>query len=436
VGRPGWRALFFGFCLFVIYGTLIPFDATRDLGQARHHLEKFWQPPFEHGRRTFSIADVISNVALFVPLGFSWVAWRRSPAPRSASLILQSGGIGLFLGSAAEALQLFTPTRTASSLDLLANTGGAVLGGLAAALFFSSGTNREIKRYIQARPHAVLLALLAAALMADSFYPYAATLDMSTIRAAVKQIRWPTAQEIGERFRRGIIAEQFFFFSLIALLLRHLLRDWPASRLLRSVTAVALTGVFALWLEASKILFVGRVPNLTNPTLALIGAAGALVFFSPARESRTDRSSTTRWLLGVITLLIIIMELAPFDWSLSLESVRAKGARIEWLPFWSYYATDAASAAFDIGKKLLYLGTFGFLVAARRSERRGDPVSEASPVAEVVATAVGLGVILESAQLLLPSRTPSTTDVLLFGLGAAAGGLGYRLYRKLLMPSP
>jgi len=127
------------------------------------------------------------------------------------------------------------------------------------------------------------------------------------------------------------------------------------------------------------------------------------------------------------------MELAPFDFNLTPESIRFKAHRIEWLPFWLYYSGDITSAAFDFGKKMLYLGSFGFLVAARRSER-GKNLSRSPVLTEVTLKALGLGVLLESAQILTLSRTPSTTDVLTSVLGAGVGGVAYLLYRELTKP--
>ena len=82
---------------------------------------------------------------------------------------------------------------------------------------------------------------------------------------------------------------------------------------------------------------------------------------------------------------------------------------------------------------MLYLGTFGFLVGARRAERRKD-LSKTPLLTEAIVTAFGLGLLLESAQLLLASRTPSITDVLAFGLGAGIGSAAYLFYRTVVDP--
>ena len=435
--KRGWRTLFFLYCLFITYGTLIPFDATTDPSVFRRNASHFWKRPIEHGRRTFSIPDVVSNVSLFVTLGFFWVAWRsRSISPRVAPII-QSGVIGLILGGAVETYQLFTPTRTASSLDIWSNGSGAVLGAAGALMFFSARCNRQLKQLIRNRPQSILLVLLALALMADGFYPYEATLDVGTILHALRQIKWPPFQDLGARFWSGTMVERLFFFALFSILFGQLWQRSSQSRFLASCAAFSGTSAFALWLEASKIFFVGRVPNLTNVAFAVLGAALVFVVVPKSGTVQSTPTALTRPLLWATTFLIIFLELAPFDWNVSPASIQAKVGRIEWLPFWSYYAADATSAAFDFGKKMLCLGTFGFLVTARRSERRGDNVVKSSLLAEAVVKAVALGVVLESAQLLLRTRTTSTTDVLLFGLGAAMGGLGYRLYRKLVIsPSP
>lgn len=425
--RQGWRALFFFFCFFVIYGTLIPFDATTDPHVIGRGLSRFWRPLFLDGRRAFSIPDVVGNVTLFFPLGFLWVTWRM-PSPFAA--ILQSGAIGFLLGILVETYQLFTPSRSASSLDVFSNTAGAVFGGFGAVWFLAAGLDNRARRLVQHRPQLVLLTLLAIALVADSFYPYEATFDMSTLRSALNQIHWLSWAELEQRLWSGVVAEKLLFFSLFASLIRSLWMEQRETPAVAGAAALLLTVAFTGWIEASKVFFVGRIPNPAYVGIAFIGAAAALLV-SKLRGPQRIPSVTA--LLAIVTLMVTLAELAPFDWDVATESLRRKAARIEWLPFWSYYAADTASAAFDFGKKLLYLGTFGFLVAARREER-GKDLARTLLFGEAIGKALGLGLLLESAQLLLASRTPSVTDVLAFGLGAGIGGGAYLFYRTVVDP--
>jgi glycopeptide antibiotics resistance protein len=79
---------------------------------------------------------------------------------------------------------------------------------------------------------------------------------------------------------------------------------------------------------------------------------------------------------------------------------------------------------FDLAKKMFLLAPLGFLIAAGRCNRN------AQQRVQLAAAATGLvvGLVLEAAQLVLESRTPSMTDVLLFGIGAWAGAAIFERY--------
>lgn len=100
----------------------------------------FWPSPVDRGAGpllqlvtqavpwlTYARIELLANVALFVPLGWwaarGWPRWRAAviPAGLVASVVIETGQ-GLFLAE-----------RTASVLDVLANTTGAAIGFVLAA---------------------------------------------------------------------------------------------------------------------------------------------------------------------------------------------------------------------------------------------------------------------------------------------------------------
>jgi glycopeptide antibiotics resistance protein len=75
--------------------------------------------PFEP---TYTVLEILANVALFVPFGilamtaFRWMrVWSATAAGLSTSLLI-------------EGVQLFLPTRYSTVSDLIANTAGALIG--------------------------------------------------------------------------------------------------------------------------------------------------------------------------------------------------------------------------------------------------------------------------------------------------------------------
>lgn len=73
-------------------------------------------------------ADIIANVLTYVPFGVftALVPHRASPLVRTG--VALAAGVTLSFGM--ETLQMFLPSRAASLIDLLANAGGALVGGV------------------------------------------------------------------------------------------------------------------------------------------------------------------------------------------------------------------------------------------------------------------------------------------------------------------
>ena len=67
------RWLFLLYCLFILYGSFIPFRFSDDPEFVRSQFARFFTPPYDHGIRRFSLPDVVSNILLFLPFGFLWV---------------------------------------------------------------------------------------------------------------------------------------------------------------------------------------------------------------------------------------------------------------------------------------------------------------------------------------------------------------------------
>jgi VanZ family protein len=124
------------YALSIVYASLQPFGA--------------WLDP-EPGTPFFLLApwpsrwlryDVLLNVVAYAPLGFFTALLPRSAAPvrRVAIGVL----CGFALSFAMETLQMFLPRRDASTVDLLSNTAGAMIGGtIAGALTRAAGGKAE-----------------------------------------------------------------------------------------------------------------------------------------------------------------------------------------------------------------------------------------------------------------------------------------------------
>ena len=421
-----WMLLFY--CLFILYGSYIPFRFSADPAFVHSQWGRFFTAPFVHGVRQFSILDVVSNILLFVPFGFIWVGAEigKRLLGRLVVACLAVGLIGFLFGIGIEAGQTFSPGRTASILDALSDGLGSALGG-AAGYFFSRGLSGSfgvtLREIIRRRPSLVLLALFLVVPLADAYYPFQITLDVSTVWNNLKRTQWLPFSGGLHRFWMDLLVEKLLVFAAIGYVVLHNLRRAGVSH--SAGMAWGLCVAFAFCVEGGKLLFVGRVPNAENFIFSSTGALLGILILPNLAEASICRRFPIEILMTLALGLAAYSELSPFDWIQSIDELPARVSKIEWLPFGAYYGADPQSALFDLGKKLFIIGLLGLLIAAR--SRHKKPSRHRS-----VAALVGLfaGTVLEASQIALRSRTPSVTDVLLFGLAAWLGAV---IFERFLM---
>ena len=132
---PQYLALFYG--LMIVYASLEPFSG--------------WMMPlpdtpfFLFAPQHFTRFDIAINVIAYAPFGFfvALIGDRRSSA-RIATAV----AVGALLSFAVEWTQMFLPTRDAGWGDVVSNTAGAALGGVAALAFDRvPGLRQSIRRW-------------------------------------------------------------------------------------------------------------------------------------------------------------------------------------------------------------------------------------------------------------------------------------------------
>jgi VanZ family protein len=119
------RYLFIAYLLLVVYASLHPFFGWRDRGLPTF---AFLTASFNRPVPAF---DVVVNVLGYMPFGFLAVL-AAYPRLRGAPAFAFGLGCCVLATFVLESLQVYLPTRTASNLDLIANTAGGALGALSA----------------------------------------------------------------------------------------------------------------------------------------------------------------------------------------------------------------------------------------------------------------------------------------------------------------
>ena len=184
----GW--LFWGYVLFVVYGSLVPLQ----------YVDRPWLGAIEAFKHTpwlvlgaSSRADWVANGVLYLPVGYlaaSWLAvrWASAPVGVLPALALVFSAT---LAVSVEFAQLFFPQRTVSLNDLVAECLGSLIGVLLATRFrhgmallidsFFSDARRLKVRMLQA----YVLAYLALA-----FFPFDLLLTQAELVAKINSNLW------------------------------------------------------------------------------------------------------------------------------------------------------------------------------------------------------------------------------------------------------
>ena len=178
MGSFNTKHIFLAFTLFVIYGSLYPFDFTIPaLGS--DHFVKGIMGDLNAPRWS----DLISNVILFIPFGFlgtaRWVA--DSTITRR---FIHTFLAGTVLAVLLQGMQIYLPTRTPSLLDAICNTIGIMLGGF---LFFP--LRAKSFSPISALSRVELLACGLMGIWAlDALWPVFPGFDMQTLKDGLKPL--------------------------------------------------------------------------------------------------------------------------------------------------------------------------------------------------------------------------------------------------------
>jgi VanZ family protein len=416
-------ALLVVYVVFVAYGSFFPFNFTYD----PHALHRLLDSPLPRlhdaaGRRLVSLPDLVSNVLLGAPVGILMI-WSGLAGTSLFTRLVTVIGLVAALASAVEIAQLYLPGRTASLIDVIAQ----VIGSIGAAVVthaLLAGSERpagpRLAAALHRRPALAGLLVVVAVLAADALYPFAVTLDVSTVWENVKAGTWRPLGSLGRAFWPDLIVEKAIAYAAAAVLARAALRSVPV----RGAGLLAWIGttVLAIGLEGGKLMIVGRAPNVDNVLLATAGGLLGVTVLPALARLRIVREHAAAWLVAGAIALLVYEELTPFVAIASTQALPARIARIEWVPFTSYYGADVQSALFDLAKKV---GLGGLVGAAMR---------HAWPRPRLILVLI-LGALLEAAQVIRPAHTPAVTDALMIYVGAIVGARLVARHRAVIARS-
>lgn len=181
---PLARAACTVYALLLVYSGLAPWSGWRDLGLNPF---AYLAAPIPAHVTNF---DLAFNVLAYLPLG-ALLVLALHPATRGPKAVFITACTGFVLAAFIEAVQSYLPTRISSNLDLLTNSGGALIGALLTAPFASSlidhGRLAQWRLRWFERDASVLL-LVVALWPAAQIYPESMLFGNGEIRDALSEV--------------------------------------------------------------------------------------------------------------------------------------------------------------------------------------------------------------------------------------------------------
>ena len=326
------------------------------------------------GRRF--LADIIVNIAIYVPLGMSgYLAFRKHR-------ILSPMLLAVVLSASIEMVQLFVPSRNCSAIDWIDNVIGAA-AGVGLGKLFEQLAGPQLRGLVRRKAADKSALALLFCWVGFLLFPLFPVMGLPVYRAKLAA------------FAGGP------WFAIIPLV-SYAAAWFVGGRLLLAAGVLSAE----IWLAISLLMVPGQfliVSRQPLPVDILASVTGFLVFLAWGR-----REGMEKILAGVFLAVLTIRGLAPFQFiGASQEFV--------WVPFGGFLNMNWQAGVGLLLEKAFYYGAAVWLVRAAGTRWR----------TAITAVAILLAGI-EVAQMHLPGRTAEITDPVL----AVLVGLGLRVLTK------
>ncbi|MBI3895535.1 MAG: VanZ family protein [Acidobacteria bacterium] len=349
----------------ILYGSLYPWHFHTQVLES----SPIWILMYSWPKRLdgLTVKDIVINLALYVPLGFTGYLTFRNQRRRWFTFLIPLL-VALLLSSCVEIIQLFDEVRDSSALDLLCNLLGTSVGlsiGYWLRTYIESpGVPVAVLRY----PDVILLLISWFLWQIFPLFP------IWHISALVDKLQ----VLIGFQLSIADLLTYFAAWLLLACLLERVLPQQIISLLL----------FLLLLLMPGKLLLAER--SMVWPEL--IGAPLALLVWSAGLARLRTRIA---WMVGITAVTLIVRELWPFRWQID-------AVQFVWLPFIDTLAVDTVGAVVILLEKVfLYAAAVWVLWQIRI-----PPLIATGLCASALA-------VLEVLQTHLLDRVPEITDPVL-----------------------
>ncbi len=373
--------------------------------------------------------DAARNVLLFAGLGAVWIATSRLKRP--GATLVRATLLSFVLSGCVETLQLFSPVREASLMDVTTDTIGGLVGGLVALGAFSVLDEGAEKRSTIGIPAVVFAASYGLATVMEAFIPLFR-------QNLLPQLGGTVSERIG-RAIAAIRPESIAQIPLTDLLIFFPAGTFAAAALVESGIGSALAAMLVI--VAAALVYpslevvhgVAAEPIIIGAALTHVVAAGvgAIVgaFALGGFRRRFSVNARARFVAVAYSLVIMVWSWRPFRLDLTSSSMADQFTAMHLIPLMALGGRTDLFSVTDVVAQGVIFFPLGALLAIWPCRRRG-PLKGFLP-------AVYLAVILEAGKIPIAARFMDVTHILIQSAGAALGfvlvrRLGYSVHGELL----
>ncbi len=439
--------------LFVLQTGLVPFDfltnpdaiGSRDL--------------FSVAKFKFALADIVSNIFLYFPIGLltHWSCRRKMRSSVLAFFLAIMAGFTLSL--AIEWVQSYSPARVSSLIDLFSNTIGAAIGTVSFWLVrgLGKGIRRLARAELQGRPLATLVKVYCTALVIVAVLPFSFSFDKGLLKKSLKSasiVPFSVLSEFQSQEAAAIEAEDsrsaafarwkrmkcwsrwgssLVSFGVLAWLVFSLLRSQYGFKPRDTcILAFWYGSLLAVALSLMQLPIITRGFDITDIIVRIAGFAAGLVLrttYKPNRDLGLAKQNTT-FLLRIPRIAFVMtagyiayIGTIPLTFATRSEGLEGVTTSANFLPFFGYFATRFDIMMADVMEKFMAYAALATLLVM--SSRKLLAMDLWHRIAVVSATALALSTPLEIVQSYMPVRVASLTDLILAAAGAVTGVLAH-----------
>ncbi len=413
-----------GYLLIILVATLTNLHFEPNMADVAMRLHR----ALDLSVRMNDVVDGARNVVLFAGLGAVWLATTHTTRP--LRVIARVTALGLVLSFGVEVLQLFSPLRRSSILDVTTDTLGTLAGALGTLVAFESVKSKVGKPSYVGIPAFVFALSYGAAILMETFFPLLRQDLLPNLGGEVRQRLAEAWAAIDPHWAANLpLTDIVIFFPLGVFAVATAAEAGIPFAVAWPIVALVGTAMVALVELAHGVALLPIVPAAILVHAAGI-AGGALVaaLGLNAYAARLSDRARPKLLLTAYAIILMTWSWRPFRLELNPQAMAAQFSVEHLIPLRALASRMDLFSVTDVVAQFVLFLPIGALLTVWPL-RRGGPLGGLFP-------ALYLSVLLELGKIVVAERFLDVTHILIQCSGAAIGWLlihraGFRSYGAL-----